>query len=451
MKYLLTPRTKSILALGTFLTAALLPTATNAGTNSIFILTNTFAALPSCVSYSVKGVCVFLRCSLRGCRLLSSIRVAHYVPDAIISTYNEPLLHPWDEIGKPLATTLNLAGSAMLGVPYADASAGSTHELGQATTATFKGADAIGNPAGMFAFLLADRVPALPSLFKVPGYTELVGFPRYELPNIANEWRSVPADAANGMLTSAREMVAAPTAVLNKIASIPATLGQIQTAAGKVSDLVNRGGNAANMGMKLASFTGVDMGPLRALGQLASLATGASPISGSIFCPGNATAFTLFYQSELDSLFWRGVIPTEMMYPSTWIPGRKEIASSTANTWGSVYPRTGEVVQSNPAKASAVLASRVADIISKRYQAHIYTKLDQGDRGFKYFSRMEGRKWQMLYPQADRGCQTFGSNDSLNLASFADGKQSDTQAYMWNVWHKYDCCLNRGSFLFSVP
>ena len=66
------------------------------------ILGQTIAAMPSCLSYQVKGMCFFLYCSWTGCRIRTSIRVSHYVPDAIVSPYNAPLMHPWVEVGNAL-------------------------------------------------------------------------------------------------------------------------------------------------------------------------------------------------------------------------------------------------------------------------------------------------------------------------------------------------------------
>ena len=159
------------------------------------ILGQTIAAMPSCLSYQVKGMCFFLYCSWTGCRIRTSIRVSHYVPDAIVSTYNEPLMHPWVEVGKPLSAAMSSVGAAMMGMPV-DASAHTARETQEITT--FKSADAIANPAGMIASLLSGgSLPNLPDVFGVPGLSELMRFPSEELPRIQQEWMSVPIDAAN--------------------------------------------------------------------------------------------------------------------------------------------------------------------------------------------------------------------------------------------------------------
>jgi hypothetical protein len=64
-----------------------------------------------------------------------------------------------------------------------------------------------------------------------------------------------------------------------------------------------------------------------------------------------------------------------MIYPQAWVPGLGEIGSGYTQTWGNLYPRTGEIIQSHPVKASAVLAERVASIIYKEAQPHIYSRV----------------------------------------------------------------------------
>lgn len=420
-------------------------------TNTVAILTATLQSFPSCLSYQVKGMCFFLRCTIKGCAILSSIRVSHYVPDAIVSTYNDPLMHPWLEVGKPIAATMAVVGSAMAGMPL-DSAADTARDDTEITT--FKGADAIGNPVGMVASVLSSgTLPNVPSVFGIPGLTELMDFPSEELPNIQREWMSVPMDAANSVLQGAASLAKAPMDIIGKISSLPGRLSQLQSAAGNVGSFLGSTSGLATLGMNGAALAGIDLGPLQQVVSIASLAGGSTDLGvGSLFCPGGASAFGLHYQSELDALFWRGILPVEMLYPSAWVPTRKEVShSAIASTWGSIYPRTGEVVQQHPVKASAVLAERVASIIKKRAQPHIYKRLETSG-GYKYFSSIEDSdtRWSMVYPRTDTSCVRFGENDSLSLLSFGDGRTS-ANGYVWNLWNKYDCCQNRGIYLFSVP
>lgn len=411
------------------------------------ILAQTLTAMPSCLSYEVKGMCFFLHCSWRGCRIRSSIRIAHYVPDVIVSTYHDPLMHPWLEVGKPLAASMGLVGSAIMGMPV-DSSADTTRPSQE--MATFKSVDAIGNPAGMIlTTLTSGQLPNLPDLFGIPGYEELMKFPRDELPNIQRQWMSVPIDAANNVLAGAAKLALAPAELLGKLYALPGQLAKLQTAIGNVGQIVGGAMDLAKLGIGVADLAGVDLGPLQTVADIAGVATGGMPL-GSLFCPGSASAFTLHFQSDLDSPFWRDLIPLELLYPASWIPLRSEVSTNAiTHTWGSKYPRNGNLVQAHPVKASAVYAERVASIITKKAQPHIYKPLKAGT-GFKYFGIYTNTKWQMLAPR-NSGCQSFGSNDSLSLTSFGDGRTSSTQGYVWNMWNKYDCCQSRGSYLFSVP
>lgn len=411
------------------------------------ILGQTLAAMPSCLSYQVKGMCFFLKCGLSGCRIRTSIRISHYVPDAIVSTYHDPLTHPWLEVGKPLSAAMSVVGTAMLGMPL-DAAGSTARE--EKEISTFKSADAIGNPAGMIlALATSGTMPNLPNVFGVPGMSELMKFPTQELPRIQAQWLSVPGQVGNNVLAGAAGLARAPGELLGKIASLPAELGKLQSAIGNVGQIMNSGVKLGEIGMTASQLAGIDLGPLREVVNIASIASGGMPL-GSLFCPGSASAFTLHFQSDLDSYFWRDVIPLEMLYPASWVPTLDEVSTSPLiNTWGGRHPRGGSLVQSHPVKASAVYAERVASIITKSAQPHIYTRLTPGS-GFRYFAQFSDRKWQMLSP-VNSGCMTFGTNDSLSLASFGDGRTSTTDGYVWNLWNKYDCCQRRGSFLFSIP
>lgn len=411
------------------------PSQATAGTNTSAIVSNTFKGIPSCVSFQVEGVCFFLFCTPFGCDIKTSIRVAHYVPDAVVSTYNEPTLHPWKEVGSVVAKTLNKAGSSMLGVSLSDSSAGSQDEHSPITL--FKGGDVVGNPAGMFAqWLSGSSMSDMASSFSIPSTEELQKFPSEELPNIVNEWASVPKDFAGGIAEEFRALASSPGKLLGSINNIGSTLQGVQQQLGDLGEVFSG-----------KSMEGIDSSSVMELAQLAQ-----SLSSDSYFCPGGASMFTLHFQSEVDAYFWRGVIPLELLYPASWLPGRSEVGSGASQTWGSRYPRTGEKVQAHPVKASAVLAERMASIVGKSAQPHIYKKIEAANQGgFVYFETGQTHKWQALYPMASSGCVTFGANDSLSLSSWGDGQTSQEDGYAWNLWRRYSCCQRKGVFLFSVP
>ena len=390
------------------------------------IVTGTATAFPSCLSYQVEGVCFFLRCKLVACWIETSIKISHYNPDVVVSTYNDPLRHPWVDIGNIVSKTMSTAGSSILG-KVLDSSGGGL-ETSSAFT-NYKSADAIGNPAGMLANMVAGGNAIMPSSLPIPGIKELSKFPSQELPEIGRQWVSVPQEIANTVASDAKKTLQAPMELLSSVQTILKSvqgIGQII----EVAETVQEISSGVEAFQKAASIVGVGGGSM-------------------FFCPGGAS-LAVHYQSDLDSPFWRGYIPVEMLYPQSWIPGLGEVGNGFTQTWGPTYPRSGEVIQTHPVKASAVLSERVASIIYKSAQPHIYTKVEPSSSGYKYFSN-QTFKWQMLHPKVESGCVNFGSNDAIALTTFGDGKTDSGDGYSWNLWKKYICCKKKGIFLFSVP
>jgi integrating conjugative element protein (TIGR03756 family) len=94
---------------------------------------------PDCLAYRVAGLCFWLQCSIVGCSLQTSVRVQHYVPDAVVSSYSNTGENPWAEM-------------RLLSPPNPTAEAGgdgTTNEDHENNLAKFKNADVIGHPAGL--------------------------------------------------------------------------------------------------------------------------------------------------------------------------------------------------------------------------------------------------------------------------------------------------------------
>ncbi len=53
---------------------------------------------PDCLEYRVIGICYWLYCSRSGCRIRTSVKVSHYVPDAVVSSYANTGENPWLEV-----------------------------------------------------------------------------------------------------------------------------------------------------------------------------------------------------------------------------------------------------------------------------------------------------------------------------------------------------------------
>ncbi|WP_309601067.1 TIGR03756 family integrating conjugative element protein [Burkholderia multivorans] len=91
---------------------------------------------PDCLDYRVVGICYWLFCSWGGCTVRTSVKVRHYVPDAVVSSYSNTGKNPWTEV-------------ALMSVPNATAQAGgdgTTNQDHENNLSKFKNADVIGHP-----------------------------------------------------------------------------------------------------------------------------------------------------------------------------------------------------------------------------------------------------------------------------------------------------------------
>nr|WP_298411686.1 TIGR03756 family integrating conjugative element protein [uncultured Halomonas sp.] len=98
------------------------------------------AVSPECLEYEVIGLCAWLACSPTGCTVNTSIRVKHFIPELVVSAYENTGENPWTEI-------------AMLSPPLGDAlGGGSTNEAEthEHDNTRFKNVDAIGHPSELF-------------------------------------------------------------------------------------------------------------------------------------------------------------------------------------------------------------------------------------------------------------------------------------------------------------
>ena len=85
------------------------------------------------------GICYWLYCTPFGCSVRTSVKVRHYVPDAVVSSYSNTGENPWQEV-------------RAMSMPNPTAKAGgdgTTNHDNENNLAKFKNADVIGHPAGM--------------------------------------------------------------------------------------------------------------------------------------------------------------------------------------------------------------------------------------------------------------------------------------------------------------
>ncbi|GAB3683793.1 TIGR03756 family integrating conjugative element protein [Salinisphaera aquimarina] len=96
------------------------------------------AASWNCLDYKVTGVCVWLTCTPFGCYTQTSVKVRHYMPDLVVSVYQQTGDNPWSVIS-PLAPS---NATAQAGGNQTEGRAGRDHR-----NVRFKNADAVGHPA----------------------------------------------------------------------------------------------------------------------------------------------------------------------------------------------------------------------------------------------------------------------------------------------------------------
>ena len=141
-----------------------------------------------------------------------------------------------------------------------------------------------------------------------------------------------------------------------------------------------------------------------------------------------------YYQSALDATAWR-FAPTESLLPEALLPGRREVGGSPLQNWGSVYPRSGFIVQQDPAKAAAVIAQRACDIVIGPGRDHERSELESPAPYTSVPTYLNERdsatgRWQMISPKVDATCELFGSG----YPDWSVGRIDESRAFIWNLW-----------------
>lgn len=163
-------------------------------------------------------------------------------------------------------------------------------------------------------------------------------------------------------------------------------------------------------------------------------------------CNTKIKPYMPYYLSTLDEKMWRSGL-SEMLYPSTWIPGMNEVSVNQNQTdkllksWGSLYPRIGFLNQTNDVKAACVIASRGLEVVNQGglrvYQPAGCTSTD---------CMKSNGKWQMLSPLKENACRVFGDEGIEALQTKVD----DDGQYAWSAWRNYGCCVpSSGVFIGS--
>lgn len=117
------------------LTALFVTSSVNAKINTVSISASTLS--PDCIEYRIAGICYWLLCTPLGCTVKTSVKVKHYVPDAVVSSYVGTGDSPWTE-------------TAIMGTPVPGAQSGSyatTNQANENAIAKFNNVDVIGHPS----------------------------------------------------------------------------------------------------------------------------------------------------------------------------------------------------------------------------------------------------------------------------------------------------------------
>ena len=175
---------------------------------------------------------------------------------------------------------------------------------------------------------------------------------------------------------------------------------------------------------------------------------------GTTVCEPAATPFVPYYVSALDPM-WRSA---GLQAPLTLRHVLRAVREPgpLGSLWGAVYPRTGFVQQGHDYKAGAVAAQRVADIVTRENQLHVYRRPDGGGGAGEWppGAVVEGdpstHKWQMLAPR--RGsCSVFAASAAPPAGAVdpLGGNVSASGGYAWNLWRPYQCCARRGQWFLG--
>lgn len=279
--------------------------------NTATIMASTVS--PSCADYKVVGMCYWLKCTYWKCSVKTSIKVAHFIPEMVVSAYNHDNQSPWTEV--------KWLNKGVMG-----GQSQTPHK--RYTQFTFKNGEAFGHPGGIALTMLNSL-----------GYS----------------------------------------------------------------------------------------------------------------CSSQTTPYQPYFLSGLDFFAWRFDMP-EMFYPEAFTPFMREMGKN-GDQWGNLYPRSGSVTQSHDYKASAVIAQRIADIVSRKGQLHIYISATKSSkRDGKWYPKevKEGdestHKWQMLSPKMTSSCSIFP--DGGVVSGYGD-KLSKTENYSWALWRPYSCCKKQGQIFLG--
>lgn len=102
---------------------------------------------PNCLAYRVVGICFWLLCTPFGCKVKTSTKVRHFIPELVVSSYTTTGNNPWTEMATLSSPISGAEGGGNLITP-------NTH---RDNLPRFKNVDGIGHPGGWVATQLASQ------------------------------------------------------------------------------------------------------------------------------------------------------------------------------------------------------------------------------------------------------------------------------------------------------
>ncbi|PIZ05149.1 MAG: TIGR03756 family integrating conjugative element protein [Gammaproteobacteria bacterium CG_4_10_14_0_8_um_filter_38_16] len=82
--------------LTTFYVASINCVYANDSVDSLTVAEDTFKGISHCMHYHITGMCFWMKCSVVGCYLKTTLKVDQYVPDNVVSVYTQHDNNPWD-------------------------------------------------------------------------------------------------------------------------------------------------------------------------------------------------------------------------------------------------------------------------------------------------------------------------------------------------------------------
>ena len=182
------------------------------------------------------------------------------------------------------------------------------------------------------------------------------------------------------------------------------------------------------------------------------------PLAGELYCPSATRFLSPHYLSGLDAVGWRWQLP-EVAYPQALVPGFREVGNWPLNTWGSVYPRSGWLLQSDEPKAAAVAAQRVVDDARGRTPCLPRSRQRRGVRVRQQTgvaapvtggAQRQDRRLADAVARHGHELRNLRRERHRLRRRLVGGQAVRRRQNAWTLWRPYSCCEVKGVFLGYV-